>query len=72
MLERARESARVEGAANASFTQGDAQSHPFAPDTFDVAIGPTVRLGASGRARTPLWAVRLAGSVRPTGFARQW
>ncbi|MFF0204505.1 class I SAM-dependent methyltransferase [Streptomyces sp. NPDC005017] len=38
MLDRARACARQEGPANVSFSQGDAQVHPFAPAAFDVAI----------------------------------
>ncbi|MFI8519965.1 class I SAM-dependent methyltransferase [Streptomyces sp. NPDC085481] len=38
MLARARESARREDIGNATFEQGDAQVHTFAPGAFDVAI----------------------------------
>ncbi|GGV11200.1 class I SAM-dependent methyltransferase [Streptomyces spectabilis] len=38
MLERARARAADEGVANVSFEHGDAQVHPLAPDSFDVAI----------------------------------
>lgn len=38
MLAGARRAARQEGLDNVSFTQGDAQVHPFAPASYDVAI----------------------------------
>ncbi len=41
MLEVARQRAAAEGLTNAQFEQADAQIHPFAPATFDLAIGLT-------------------------------
>jgi SAM-dependent methyltransferase len=38
MIERARERAAAEGLANARFERGDAQVHPFEPESFDAAI----------------------------------
>ncbi|MBQ0912066.1 class I SAM-dependent methyltransferase [Streptomyces sp. RM99] len=38
MLAEARTRAASEGLTNVTFTQGDAQAHPFAPGAFDVAI----------------------------------
>jgi SAM-dependent methyltransferase len=38
MLERARERARAAGLRNVEFVQGDAQVHPFAPSSFDLAM----------------------------------
>jgi ubiquinone/menaquinone biosynthesis C-methylase UbiE len=38
MLERARELAAAEGLDNVTFEQGDAQTHAFAPERYDVAI----------------------------------
>ncbi|MFZ3492952.1 class I SAM-dependent methyltransferase [Streptomyces sp. 5.8] len=64
MLERVRESARVEGTANASFTQGDAQSHPFAPGTFDVAI---IRYGVMSFADPVAAFANIASALCPGG-----
>ena len=41
MLAYAREQAAIEGVANVSFVQGDAQVHPFEPEAADVAISET-------------------------------
>ncbi|QDQ96569.1 class I SAM-dependent methyltransferase [Tomitella fengzijianii] len=38
MLARARELATAQGAGGVDFVQGDAQTHPFAPATFDAVI----------------------------------
>ena len=38
MIERARQRAAEEGVSNVSFEQADAQTYPFAPHAFDVAI----------------------------------
>src|SRR5215212_5111433 len=38
MLERAAAHAQAEGLTNVTFEQGDAQVHPFTPDSYDVAI----------------------------------
>jgi SAM-dependent methyltransferase len=38
MIERARERAASDGLTNARFERGDAQIHPFDPESFDVAI----------------------------------
>jgi SAM-dependent methyltransferase len=41
MLAHARQRAAAEGLDNVTFEQADAQIHPFAPDSFDVAISRT-------------------------------
>ncbi|MDN5915305.1 MAG: class I SAM-dependent methyltransferase [Pseudonocardia sp.] len=41
MLDLARRLAEQDGLSNATFRQADAQTHPFAPDSFDVAISRT-------------------------------
>lgn len=64
LLERARGSARDEGSANVSFTQGDAQSHPFAPGGFDVAIS---RYGVMFFADPVAAFANIAGALRPGG-----
>ncbi|MFI1016105.1 methyltransferase domain-containing protein [Streptomyces sp. NPDC020965] len=64
MLERARASARDEGVANTSFTQGDAQIHPFTPDTFDVAIS---RYGVMFFADPVTAFANIASALRPGG-----
>ncbi|MBT2452809.1 class I SAM-dependent methyltransferase [Streptomyces sp. ISL-43] len=64
MLERARASARSEGLGNASFTQGDAQSHPFAPGAFDVAVS---RYGVMFFADPVAAFTNIASALRPGG-----
>ena len=44
MLEHARRVAAREGLTNATFEQADAQVHPFAPQSFDVAISRTAAM----------------------------
>ncbi|MGH3474897.1 MAG: class I SAM-dependent methyltransferase [Aeromicrobium sp.] len=41
MLDVARSRAGHEGVHNATFVQGDAQAHPFEPESFDVALSRT-------------------------------
>ncbi|MEV5878351.1 methyltransferase domain-containing protein [Streptomyces sp. NPDC052101] len=62
MLAEARARAEREGITNASFTQGDAQTHPFEADAFDAAISrygvmffadPVAAFGNVGRALRP-------------------
>ncbi|MEW2625222.1 methyltransferase domain-containing protein [Streptomyces sp. NPDC048106] len=62
MLAEARARAEREGITNVSFTQGDAQAHPFEPGTFDAAISrfgvmffadPVAAFGNIGRALRP-------------------
>ncbi|BAU88132.1 methyltransferase [Streptomyces laurentii] len=62
MLAEARARAVREGIANVSFTQGDAQAHPFEPGGFDAAISrygvmffadPAAAFGNIGRALRP-------------------
>ncbi|GAA3503407.1 methyltransferase domain-containing protein [Streptomyces prasinosporus] len=62
MLAEARALAEREGVANVSFTQGDAQVHPFEANVFDVAISrygvmffadPVAAFGNVGRALRP-------------------
>ncbi|GAA2984084.1 MULTISPECIES: methyltransferase domain-containing protein [Streptomyces] len=62
MLAEARAAAEREGVANAFFTQGDAQVHPFAPSAFDRAISrygvmffadPAAAFGNVGRVLRP-------------------
>ncbi|MGW6709328.1 methyltransferase domain-containing protein [Streptomyces sp. NPDC054956] len=64
LLERARASARSEGLRNASFVQGDAQSHPFAPGAFDVAVS---RFGVMFFADPVAAFANIAGALRPGG-----
>jgi SAM-dependent methyltransferase len=64
MLEVARSRARAEGLTNATFTQADAQVHPFPPAAYDVALS---RSGAMFFA-DPVAAFRnIAGALRPGG-----
>lgn len=44
MLDYARRRATEEGVTNATFTQADAQIHPFAPEGYDVAISRTAAM----------------------------
>ena len=44
MLDRARELSALEGVANVSYEQGDAQAHAFEPAAYDVAIGKFVAM----------------------------
>lgn len=44
MLDRARELSALEGVANVSYAQGDAQAHPFEPEAYDVALGKFVAM----------------------------
>jgi SAM-dependent methyltransferase len=62
MLARARARAREEELANVEFVEADAQVHPFAPGTFDVALSrtgamffgdPTAAFGNIARALRP-------------------
>lgn len=66
MLARARQAARREGPDNVSFTQGDAQVHPFAPGTYDVAIS---RYGVLFFADPVAGFGNVARALRPGGRA---
>lgn len=44
MLDHARRRAAEEGVTNATFTQADAQIHPFTPGAYDVAISRTAAM----------------------------
>ncbi|WP_055566588.1 class I SAM-dependent methyltransferase [Streptomyces atriruber] len=66
MLARARRAARREGPDNVSFTQGDAQVHPFAPGTYDVAIS---RYGVLFFADPVAGFGNVARALRPGGHA---
>ncbi|MDF9811035.1 class I SAM-dependent methyltransferase [Streptomyces sp. SPB162] len=64
MLERARESARREGLANAVFEQGDAQVHALEPAAFDVVIS---RFGVMFFADPRAAFTNIAKALRPGG-----
>jgi SAM-dependent methyltransferase len=64
MLERARATAQAEGLANVRFEQGDAQVHPFAPETFDMAIS---HFGAMFFADPVAAFTNVGGALRPEG-----
>jgi SAM-dependent methyltransferase len=64
MIERARKRAADEGLANASFEQGDAQVHPFAPATFDLAVS---RTSASFFGDPEAAFVNVAAALKPGG-----
>lgn len=64
MLEEAKRRARAEGLTNVEFLQGDAQVHPFEPQSFDLAISD---FGAMFFAE-PVAAFRnVAAALRPGG-----
>lgn len=64
MLEVARREAGREGLTNATFRQADAQTHPFAPGSFDVAIS---RTGTLFFGDAPAAFTRIARALRPEG-----
>jgi SAM-dependent methyltransferase len=64
MIEAARERARAEGIANVQFEQADAQIHPFAPESFDVAIGQTSAMFFGDRVAA---LANIARALRPGG-----
>ncbi|MFF8266628.1 class I SAM-dependent methyltransferase [Streptomyces sp. NPDC016562] len=64
MLERARASATHEGVRNVSFTQGDAQVHPFEPGSFDAAIS---RYGMTFFGDPVAAFTNIRGALRPGG-----
>ncbi|MEV8015511.1 class I SAM-dependent methyltransferase [Streptomyces sp. NPDC086554] len=66
MLERARASARHEGIDNVVFERGDAQVHPFDPDTYDVMLS---RFGVMFFADPVAAFTNIAGALRPGGRA---
>ncbi|RZT87672.1 methyltransferase family protein [Pseudonocardia sediminis] len=64
MLDVARRLAEQEGVANATFRQADAQTYPFAPDSFDVAIS---RTGAMFFGDPAAAFANIARALRPDG-----
>ncbi|MFD6431679.1 class I SAM-dependent methyltransferase [Streptomyces venezuelae] len=66
MLAGARRAARQEGLDNVSFTQGDAQVHPFTPAAYDVAIS---RYGVLFFADPVAGFGNIARALRPGGRA---
>jgi SAM-dependent methyltransferase len=64
MLATARRRADELGVHNAGFEQADAQVHPFAPGTFDVAIGRTSAMFFADKA---LALANVARAIRPGG-----
>ncbi|WP_436738039.1 class I SAM-dependent methyltransferase [Streptomyces sp. BBFR102] len=64
MLAEARARATGEGVANASFVQGDAQTHPFGPGAFDAAIS---RYGVMFFADPVAAFARIGTALRPGG-----
>jgi ubiquinone/menaquinone biosynthesis C-methylase UbiE len=64
MLEVARRRAAAEGVANVEFEQADAQIHPFAPASFDVAIGQTSAMFFGDRVAG---LANVARALRPEG-----
>ncbi|MEW2392232.1 class I SAM-dependent methyltransferase [Streptomyces venezuelae] len=66
MLAGARRAARQEGLDNVSFTQGDAQVHPFAPAAYDAAIS---RYGVLFFADPVAGFGNIARALRPGGRA---
>jgi SAM-dependent methyltransferase len=63
-LERARERSAAEGLANVSYEHGDAQTHPFEPATFDLAIS---RFGVMFFADPVAAFANVARALRPAG-----
>lgn len=64
MLEVARQRAAGAGLANVEFLKADAQSHPFEPDSFDVAIS---RFGVMFFVDAPAAFANIARALRPGG-----
>jgi SAM-dependent methyltransferase len=64
MIELARRLASVEGLSNVEFEQVDAQIHPFAPESFDVAISRTGTMFFGDAAAA---FANIARSLRPGG-----
>lgn len=64
MLELARRRAAQAAAANADFVHGDAQNHPFEPDSFDRAIS---RFGTMFFADPTAAFANIAAALRPGG-----
>ena len=64
MLKSARNRARDEGLTNIRFEQGDAQVHPFEPESFDVAIS---RFGAMFFSDPVAAFTNIARALRPDG-----
>jgi SAM-dependent methyltransferase len=63
-LERARELTATEGLANVVYEEGDAQTHPFAPASFDVAIS---RFGVMFFSDPVAAFANIARALRPDG-----
>lgn len=64
MLDLARRTAAAEGVGNASFRHADAQTHPFDPGSFDVAVS---RHGSMFFDDPPAAFANIAGALRPGG-----
>ena len=64
MIDQARRQSRDEGLANTEFLQADAQVHPFAPRSFDLAIS---RFGAMFFSDPVAAFTNVAGALRPGG-----
>jgi SAM-dependent methyltransferase len=64
MLARARERAQAAGASNVAFEWGDAQSHAFAPDHFDLVFS---RFGVMFFSDPPAAFANLLRALRPGG-----
>ena len=64
MLEQARRRSEVEGLRNLEFVQADAQVHPFAAGTFDLAIS---RFGSMFFADKPAAFANIGRALRPGG-----
>jgi SAM-dependent methyltransferase len=64
MLAQARKRAAAEGLTNVSFTQADAQIHPFEPGRYDLAISRTAAMFFGDRAAA---FTNIARALRPGG-----
>lgn len=64
MLDLARRTAEAEGVDNATFRQADAQTHPFDPGSFDVALS---RHGSMFFGDPPAAFANIARALRPGG-----
>ncbi len=64
MIDQARRRSRDEGQANTEFLQADAQVHPFASQSFDLAIS---RFGAMFFSDPVAAFTNIAGALRPGG-----
>lgn len=64
LLDLARRTAAAQGVTNAAFRQADAQTHPFDPGSFDVAVS---RHGSMFFGDPPAAFVNIARALRPGG-----